>query len=62
MYLKQLDVLGATVSTNVPGTATWLPWKKCKKTECSFAYPEGDSAVRVDWNVGRRSGFLLMLK
>ena len=59
---SRLSVLGATVSTNMPGTATWLPWRKVRRTECSFAYPEGDSAVRVDWNVGRRSGFLLMLK
>lgn len=58
-----LVVIGATVSTNAPGTATWLPWKKSDTAECSFAYPEGDSAVRVDWTVGKpRRGFALILK
>ena len=43
-----LVVIGATVSTNAPGTATWLPWKKSDTAECSFAYPEG----RADGTAG----------
>ena len=43
-----LVVIGATVSTNAPGTATWLPWKKSDTAECSFVYPEG----RVDGTAG----------
>lgn len=55
-------VLGAIVSTNVPGTATWLRWKKLRKSEFEIVYPAGGSVVRVDWTVGKRPGLLLFVK